>query len=69
MSLALVGVTSYLVIRKLRNRQRIEPEETADRSNNDIEVHKDLDLVRSLDNELVEKDLTENRSNLKIVDI
>jgi hypothetical protein len=41
MSLALVGVTSYLVIRKLRNRESIAPEETDDRSNNDIEVHKE----------------------------
>jgi hypothetical protein len=69
MSLALVGVTTYLVIRKLRLRERIEPEDSEDRSFNDIEIHKETELVRSstANNELIEKEILENRSGLNIV--
>jgi hypothetical protein len=67
LSASLVGVTTYLVIKKLRTRERIEPEESEQRANDiDIEVYKEKD-VRGTDMELHERELAENRSGLGMI--
>jgi len=42
LSAVLIGVTTFLIIKKIRSRDAIIPEATADRSGHDIEVHKDI---------------------------
>lgn len=45
LSAALIGVTTWLVIKKIRARGPIEPEFTGDRSNVDIELQKDVEVM------------------------
>jgi len=44
LSAVLIGVTTFLIVKKIRNRDAIMPESTADRSGHDIEIHKDLQV-------------------------
>jgi hypothetical protein len=64
LSVGLVAVTTFLVLKKLRNRERIEPEDSERPSDLDIEVHKEP--VRGTDMDLHEKDLSENKSNIRL---
>lgn len=66
LSAALVGVTTYLVVKKLRNRDRIEPEESAERSDVDISVHKEKEAIKGTELEFGERDLNENKSQVRL---
>jgi len=66
LSVGLVAVTTFLVLKKLRNRERIEPEDSERPSDLDIEVHKDKEPVRGTDMDLHEKDLSDNKSNIRL---
>lgn len=61
LSAALVGVTTWLVIKKIRSRGAIQPEATGDRSN--LEVQKDVEVM---DLDLQERELSENKSNIRL---
>lgn len=63
LSAALIGVTTWLVIKKIRSRGAIQPEATGDRSHNEFEVQKDVEVV---DMEMQERDLSENKSNIRL---
>jgi len=63
LSAALIGVTTWLVIKKIRSRGAIQPEATGDRSNNEFEVQKDVEVV---DMEMQERDISENKSNIRL---
>lgn len=60
LSVALVSVTTYLVIKKLRTRERIEPEDSESRfDDNNVEVFQEKEQHATLDLEM-----RENRSSL-----
>jgi hypothetical protein len=61
LSIVLISVTSYLVVKKLRNRERIEPEDSDRSSEIDVEVHKEKQNLRATD-----MDLQENKSNVPL---
>lgn len=66
LSAGLVGVTTYFVVKKLRNRDRIEPEESAERSDVEIQVHKEKEMVRGTELDFGERDLNENKSQVRL---
>lgn len=68
LSVSLVGITSFLVIKKLRARENIQPEESDERASDiELHVHKEKEIIKATtDMDFHERGLYENKSNINI---